>query len=887
LVTVLLGAAASGFAADGDLDIGQACRWSTEAGASTGNVLPFGVPLEEGGPHYAPDRAVDLRHIRIDLTPDFKRQTIAATTSLTFMPLARPLEQWTLNAVHLAISQVQSTAPVRDYDASGKHLAITFERPIPVGRETTVTIRYTAQPRRGLYFRTPEMGYPAADTHLWTQGETHEAPHWFPCFDYPNERASSEVICHVPAGMTVLSNGHLVSEKVDAATGQKTVHWRQDKPHASYLIALVAGYFAKVEARHRDIPLAFYTQPTLGKYAGNSFRDTARIMVFYEHEIGIPFPWDKYDQVTVRDFVAGGMENTSLTILTHRTIFTKATENIRDSRQLDAHEMAHQWFGDYVTCKDWSQLWLNEGFATYYAHLYEGHRFGRDALLYGLYQDATERIFAKESDRRPIVYRDYKDPGEQFDFRAYAKGSWVLHMLRSQLGDRLYRQAIVAYLRRHALADVVSEDLRQAFEALSGRPLDRFFDQWVYHGGFPRLKVDYRWLGTKRLARVSVEQVQKTSGGVMLFHFPVRLRFTCDGREIDEAITIRRAAEDFYVFLPVKPTCVRFDPEYSVLAAVTFDKSDAMLASQLDDPRDLIGRLLAANALGKRETSASVAHLRQALDKDAFYGVRIAAAKALATIHTDEAFAALRACQDQPDARVRLSVVESMGQFYRPETPPLLDQVLQRERNPAIQAAAIKGLGRFRNETARKRLVQYLHRDSFRNELADAAVDALGKYDDPHETGVLIDLLAHRRQAFTPRGLAALLKTLGHINRQQDDKAAVYTAIAGYLNDRNERIRIGAIDGLGQLRDPAARSLLEPLANPDRVGRTADAARKAMQRLDEQTPLVPEELIELRKSVGKLKKESQRLSKQVDELKKRLGAEAKQDTKASDGQHDP
>ncbi|MFV2070917.1 MAG: hypothetical protein ACC645_28455, partial [Pirellulales bacterium] len=203
---IVIGAVASSVAADWNAE--QVCRLSM-AGA-----VPFTADLEEDGPHYAPDRAVDVRHIRIDVTPDFKRRTIAATTSLTFVPLAKPLEQWRLNAVHLAISQVESTAPVRDYDASARDLQITFERPVPVGQETTVTIRYTAEPRRGLYFRTPEMGYPPADTHLWTQGETHEAPHWFPCFDYPNERASSEVVCHVPAEMTVLSNGRLVSERV-------------------------------------------------------------------------------------------------------------------------------------------------------------------------------------------------------------------------------------------------------------------------------------------------------------------------------------------------------------------------------------------------------------------------------------------------------------------------------------------------------------------------------------------------------------------------------------------------------------------------------------------------------------------------------------------------
>ena len=181
--------------------------------------------------------------------------------------------------------------------------------------------------------------------------------------------------------MTVLSNGRLVSEEKDPATGLVAVHWSQEKPHANYLITLVAGYFKKIEDKHNDVPLAFYTPPSELQEAAGSFRDTKDIMAFFEEEIGVPYPWPKYDQVCVNDFVAGGMENTSCTTLTDNTLFTEATENIRDSEGLVSHEMAHQWFGDLVTCKDWSDIWLNEGFATYYETLYAGHKNGRDSML--------------------------------------------------------------------------------------------------------------------------------------------------------------------------------------------------------------------------------------------------------------------------------------------------------------------------------------------------------------------------------------------------------------------------------------------------------------------------------------------------------------------------
>ncbi len=199
---------------------------------------------------------------------------------------------------------------------------------------------------------------------------------------------TSEVTCRVPEGMTVISNGRLAGREPDPATGLVAVHWSQDKPHANYLITLVAGYFKKLEAKHRDLPLAFYTPPSESNEAAASFRNTLDMLGFFEQEIGVPYPWAKYDQVCVNDFVAGGMENTSATTLTDRTLFTEATENLRDSDGLISHELAHQWFGDLVTCKDWSHIWLNEGFATYYESLYAAHKHGREAMLFELYQRA-------------------------------------------------------------------------------------------------------------------------------------------------------------------------------------------------------------------------------------------------------------------------------------------------------------------------------------------------------------------------------------------------------------------------------------------------------------------------------------------------------------------
>ncbi|WP_167546750.1 M1 family aminopeptidase [Stieleria maiorica] len=845
------------------------CRYCADGRSHA--MMPLGLELD-GRYQYAPDRQVDVLHLKLDVTPDFGARTVAGTVSITAQPIAKPVEILRLDAIDIKVRRVRcEQAAVDDFISTRDGLQIAFRDPVEVGTEFTLQIDYSAQPKAGLYFRTPEMGYPEPDTHLWTQGETHEARHWFPCFDYPNERSSTEVICHVPESMVVLSNGKRMGQTIDPQ-GLKAVRWLQEKPHANYLICLVAGNLEKLEKRHREIELGFFTQPTLAEHAANSFRDTPDIMEFFEQEIGIPFPWDKYYQVTIRDFTAGGMENTSLTTLTHNTIFSTATENIRTTRNLDAHEMAHQWFGDYVTCKDWSHLWLNEGFATYYTHLYEGHKFGRDAMLYGLYKDATGRVLPQDKDTKPIVFHGYKNAMQQFDYRSYPKGSWVLHMLRSQLGADLYRKCVQEYLRRHALSSVVSDDLRQVIEELSGRPMDRFFDQWLYHPRHPDLKITYKWMPKEKLAKVNIKQTQKLSDDVLLYHFPTKLRFMVDGEVVDREIEISRVEEDFYVPLVSKPSVVRFDPDYTVLANVAFDKGNDLLEAQINNVDDMMGRLLACVALADRKTDASVKLLAERLNSDPFFGVRIEAAKSLAKHDSDKALEALRSSwQGQTDARVRQAVVQRMFGPFTAETLELALEVLDKEANPAIQSAAIGTLARFHGKKSQEKLTSLLLSESFGNEVADAAIAAIGKMNAPELAPALLSALQTRHAEFDARdfgrGLVALAKTAKSLDdRHPDNRDAVFQFLSSQLEHPKLTVHTDALSALGQLGDRRAVSVIEAYTDSGDT-RIADAARRALGDLNAARTLVPAEIIDLRKTLAELKRETEKLKSELKEFK--------------------
>jgi len=828
---------------------------------------------------YAPDREVEVLHLALDVTPDFKQRTVQGKATIQFKPLLNPVREIRLDAVDLSVESVTSTERVQAFQVTDDKVVVTFVDEIPPNKEATVTVTYHAEPTEGLYFRTPEMGYKEGDTHLFTQGEEIEARHWYPCFDSPNMKFTSEITCRIPEGMTSISNGRLVSEEKDPATGLVAFHWSQDKPHANYLISLCAGYFKKIEDKFRDIPIAFYTPASEINEAQTSFRDTKDMLTFFEKEIGVPYPWAKYSQVCVNDFVEGGMENTSCTTLTDSTLFTDATENIRNSEGLIAHEMAHQWFGDLVTCKDWSQIWLNESFATYYETLYNEHKNGRDNMLYELYGRARQ-ITGITNDVNAIVRRNFDNSHEMFGYLSYPKGGWVLHMLRSQLGADLYRRCIKTYLERHQYGSVVTDNLRSVIEELTGRSFDQFFDQWLYHGRQPQLDVSYSWDENTKLARVSIRQTQKVDENVVLFNFPLTIRFKGKSGTTDKQITVREKEEDFYFPLEAAPEIVRLDPEYTLLAKTSFRVPNAMLYAQLADKSDSIGRILAIEQLAEKKDKESVAKLKKALNEDAFYGVRIEAARALRSIHLDEALEALLDSKKQSDARVRQQVISDVADFYRDTAYKSAFDTLEKEKNPDITAGAIRGLGSYAKPEVHDALIKFLNSESYRNELAVAAIGGMRSQDDPAYIAPLLENFSKRREAYTSRGFAQGLSAVAYLARNEEKKENVRQFLVDHVNDKKKTVQRAAISALGTLGDPQAIAVLQTFASASKETPERSAAERAITDLRAGRKPV-DDFKNLRQEVLELQRSNRELRKELDTLKKTT--EAKASTPAEKG----
>jgi aminopeptidase N len=825
---------------------------------------------------YAPDKDVEVLHLTLDVTPDFKERTVQGKATIQFKPIIKPIRELRLDAVDLSIESVTSTERVQNFQVTEDSIVVTFVDEIPPNKEASVTITYHAEPTEGLYFRTPEMGYKPGDTHLFTQGEEIEARHWYPCYDSPNMKFTSEITCRIPEGMTSISNGRLVSEEKDPSTGLMVFHWSQEKPHANYLISLCAGYFKKVEDTFRDIPIAFYTPASEINEAQTSFRDTKDMLTFFEKEIGVPYPWAKYYQVCVNDFVEGGMENTSCTTLTDNTLFTDATENIRNSEGLVAHEMAHQWFGDLVTCKDWSQIWLNESFATYYETLYNEHKNGRDNMLYELYGRARQ-ITGITNDENAIVRRNFDNSHEMFGYLAYPKGGWVLHMLRAQLGSDLYRRCIKTYLQRHQYGNVVSDDLRAVIEELSGRSFDQFFDQWLYHGRQPQLDVSYSWDENTRLAKLTIRQTQKVDENVVLFNFPLTIRFKGKFGSSDKQINVRQKEEDFYFPIESAPEIVRLDPDYTLLAKVTFRPPTPMIYAQLADKNDSIGRILAIEQLADRKDKEAVAKLKKTLNDDPFYGVRIEAARALRSIHIDEALEALLDSRKQSDARVRLEVMGDLADFYGESAYKSEMDSVEKEKNPDISASAIRGLAAYAKPEVHDTLIKFLNSDSYRNELAVAAIGGMRSQDDPAYIAPLLENLSKRVDAYTSRGYAQGLGTVAYLARNEEKKEAVRKFLVEHVNDKKKTVQRAAISVLGTLGDPQAIAVLQTFATASKETPERSAAERAVADLRSGRKPV-DDFKNLRQEVLELQKANRELRKELDTLKKTIEARASTET---------
>ncbi|MGN6108650.1 MAG: M1 family metallopeptidase, partial [Kofleriaceae bacterium] len=580
---------------------------------------------------YAPDRIVDLQHVALVLDVDPRQRTVEGTATLRGSVVAPGTRAIELDAVELHIERVAlgpRGAPVA-FRHDGKKLRIELPEPLDAGAELVLDIHYRGAPRRGLYFISPDEGYPSKPVQVWTQGQDEDSRYWFPCLDTPNQKATSEVTVTVPAHLFALSNGVLVSDRTDGP--RRTLHWRLDVPHSCYLVTLAIGDFAAIETRWRDVPVVYYVERGREAAAERTLARTPEMLELFSRLFGVPYPYPRYSQVFVADFIFGGMENTSATTLTDGVLIDERAALDYDIDALVAHELAHQWFGDLVTCRDWGEGWLNEGFATYSEYIWREHHEGRDAADLELAEWA-DMYFGEDSGRyrRTIATKLYDEPIDIFDHHLYEKGGRVLHMLRALLGDAAFWHTLGYYLGKHRHGVVESRDLARAVEEATGKNVDWFFSQWVIDGaGHPELDIGMRWDPDEQLAVVTVEQRQKLDARTPLFRIPTKVRFRIGERDVDLPIEITEQRHAFHLRLDGEPSQMLFDPGRVLLGGLKIEKPEPVWIAELAGATLAIDRAAAAQVLARRGGPAAERALAGALERDPYWAVRAAAALGL------------------------------------------------------------------------------------------------------------------------------------------------------------------------------------------------------------------------------------------------------------------
>ncbi len=514
----------------------------------------------------------DVQHYIIRASFDRGKKKVFGDTTVSLKPLKAAFSVVELDAVDLAFQSVRLDPSGIDlqYKASAGKVVINLDRAYRPDELISIRFKYTASPKKGVYFvdadTNPERAHSA---QIWTQGEAEEARHWFPSFDFPSDKATTEQFLTVEKGESVIGNGEFLGKSEDAG-GTETWHYRMPVPHSTYLVSFVIGKYVKVEDKYKEIPLGFYVYPGKEATARKAFGDTAKMIDVYEELTGIPFPYNKYDQTVVARFQFGGMENITATTMADTEIFFADFDFGKSVvTDLVSHELAHSWFGDLVTCRNWAELWLNEGFATYMEAAYREKAFGREDYLRKIRSDAVEFLVDDSINRKRhgLYNLRAKDVDALFDNSAvtYHKGGAVIHMLREQVGSEAFWKAINIYINRHKFGSVESSDLKKVMEETSGQDLAWFFDQWVYHSGAPHLTVKQTYKASSKLLTLTISQTQTAdpiTPGV--FRLPIEISVKTAAGETKQNLLINKRSQSFSIKTSGKPTALGVDPDEKI-----------------------------------------------------------------------------------------------------------------------------------------------------------------------------------------------------------------------------------------------------------------------------------------------------------------------------------
>ena len=776
---------------------------------------------------YAPSRDYDLQNVRISLRFDLDQRKVIGEVTHTLSVLHDGVTHLDFDCSDITVSSARVNGKDATFELRDDKLRVNLAQPAKTGDKFEVNLRYEGKPTTGLYFILPDKDDPTRAKEIWTQGEAEDTHHYVPIYDYPNDRATTEMILTVPGDWLTVSNGKLLNVQ-DAADGMKTWTWRQSLPVSTYLISFVAGEYKEKQDTWHNIPIAYYVPRGMEDTIDSTFSRTKQMLDFFSDRFGVPYPWDQYAQTAVDDFVASGMENVSATTLATRDMVHAdlAGERPEAADDLISHEMTHQWFGDLVTCKDWTNTWLNEGFATFGANLWEEHYYGADAAAYRYWREQNTWMPSRELYPIPILTRDIDDSVEYVG-NVYDKSGWVIHMLREQLGDDAFFASLRHYLEANRLQNVVTADLVKAIEDTTGTNVDQFFDQWIYGAGAPRFMVRSGYDAATKKLTLDVRQTQKVEGRIGIFRVPIDVAVTTASGE--KIFPIEVSKEDETLSFPVDgpPLMVLFDKGDKILKSLDFQKTPEEWIRQLKTASDVPDRADAAVTLGGiRDNDSVAAALGAAARNDRFWGVREEALRALGKIDSPAARKQVMAALSNDQPWVRQVAVEQLGRFQSDEDAiKRLEKIYKDDKAFSVRGTALQSLAQDKAPGAAELLQKALATPSPDDVLRRAALRSMGTLGDDSLAPALMEWSAPGKPS-SLRGIA--IGALGRVDLKNHDVTA---RLISYLNESSFDIRYASIYALGRRGDPAA---IEPLEALLKSGQLSISVPHTLEGLIEQ-----------------------------------------------------
>ncbi len=813
--------------------------------------------------HYERDRPFFIRHLALDAELDLEKKTLAGKATLHVERLDPAATEIELDAIAFDLKSVTIAGKKATHSYDGKILSVS------VGakeKKATIVVEYKVTPRRGLYFLEPDEHVRDRPRQVWSQCQEEDARHFIPCHDKPHVKMTTEMRVSVPRGFYVLSNGELVSKETPK-NGPATFHWKMNDPHPSYLLTLVAGEFAEITASAGKTPLSYLVPKDRKKDGERTFARTPDMVKYFGEVTGVSFPWNKYAQVVVSDFIFGGMENTTATTMYEHILLDERASLDVTSDDLIAHELAHQWFGDYVTCRDWSEGWLNEGFATFFEHVWREKHLGRDEYELGVKNDLDAYLGeASGRYRRAIVTTTYDSPLDLFDRHLYEKGGLVLHTLRAELGNELFWRGINLYLTRNARGVVETRDLMRALEEVSGRSLGQHFDQFVFRPGHPEIEVGIAW--SRGVLTVNVKQTQSNADEVPnVFEVPLEIDIIDDkGKSRVEVMTMKQRVDSFAIPVAQRPAFVVIDPRMRILGDVSAKAPNDMLKKQLEKAPTARGRWLAAYALSKTDDAPTISALSARIaDEREFWGVRAAVAEALGGIRGDAAQTALEKGLSAKHPKVRRASAAALGAFKNQRASDALKKKALKDESYLVEGEATRSLGRTKESAGFDTIVEALDRSSWADVVRVGAIDGLAALRDERGAPHVLSRLKYGHPTRARRASVMAVPKLMTDRKGRE-------ALEDLLDDSDPYLRIDVARALSEYGDTKARGALHERLGVDLDPRVRRRIREALRDLGGDSKRA---LDNVREELDKTNNEAHELRARIVQLETRIGIEKK------------